>query len=75
MHSPSGNEAFVQGLMEGHEYIWNTLLEEKELSHLKKQIERATIISLQEAKLEVFNKFIKLFRNIISQFKLKVSIR
>lgn len=56
---PSAPNAFVNGIMEGKEWVWNNgILEEKTISTYKKVIKKATSRELEEAKLEVFKDFL-----------------
>ena len=56
---PSAPDAFVSGIMEGREWIWdNGLLKEKEIVEYQKQIERATEISRNKVRIEAFENFI-----------------
>ena len=56
---PSAPNAFVNGIMEGKEWIWNNgVLEEKYIASYKNTIRKASSRELDEAKLEVFKDFI-----------------
>lgn len=56
---PSAPNAFVNGIMEGKEWIWNNgILQEKHIASYKNVIKKATSRQLDEAKLEVFRDFI-----------------
>ena len=56
---PSAPDAFVSGIMEGKEWVWdNGLLKEKEIVKYQKQIERATEISRNKVRIEAFENFI-----------------
>lgn len=57
---PSAPEAFVRGIMEGKEWVWqNGRLIEKDLEEIKKDIKRANFRNLEEAKMNAFNKFLR----------------
>ena len=57
---PSAPDAFVQGVMEGKEWVWdNGIIKEVEVNDLRKEIERAKRHELAEKKAAVFNKFLK----------------
>ena len=57
---PSAPDAFVEGIMEGKEWVWdNGLLKEQEISHIKKEIDSATLYNLQERKVSAFEQFLK----------------
>jgi hypothetical protein len=55
---PSAPDAFVNGIMEGKEWIWdNGIIREREIESYKKLIESSTIKELEEKKLLAFNRF------------------
>jgi len=57
---PSAPDAFVNGIMEGKEWIYeNGLFQEKRIENYKKAIEQASRLDLEEKKLEVFKHFIE----------------
>ena len=57
---PSAPDAFVEGIMENKEWVWdNGVLVEKDLSAWKRDIETAKRHALAEAKAEVFKSFLK----------------
>ena len=57
---PSAPDAFVEGIMEGKEWVWdNGLLKELEISSIKKGIDAATLYNLQERKVSAFEQFLK----------------
>ena len=57
---PSAPDAFVEGIMEGKEWVWEGgILREKHLSSMKKQID--TLVDqkmLEEKKIQLFNDFL-----------------
>lgn len=56
---PSAPEAFVQGIMEGKEWIWESgVLKEKALNEIKRNIKSSSSKKLDETKLKAFNKFL-----------------
>ena len=56
---PSAPDAFVSGIMEGREWIWdNGLLKEREIVEYQKRVERATEISRNKVRIEAFENFI-----------------
>lgn len=56
---PSAPNAFVNGIMEGKEWIWNNgVLAERHIDTYKNVIKKASSRHLEEAKLEVFKDFI-----------------
>lgn len=57
---PSAPDAFVNGIMEGKEWIYeNGLFQEKRIENYKREIEKASRVELEEKKLEVFKDFIQ----------------
>ena len=57
---PSAPDAFVEGIMEGKEWVWdNGLLKEQEIASIKKGIDAATLYNLQERKVSAFEQFLK----------------
>jgi hypothetical protein len=57
---PSAPEAFVEGIMENKEWIWNNgVLVEKNIDAWKREIEGAKRNALAEAKVRVFKNFLK----------------
>jgi hypothetical protein len=56
---PSAPEAFVRGVMEGREWVYeNGLLKERDVEEIKKTITRASSRQLEEKFLQVFEKYI-----------------
>ena len=57
---PSAPDAFVEGIMESKEWIWNNgVLVEKSIDAWKREIESAKQHALAEAKAKVFSDFLK----------------
>ena len=57
---PSAPDAFVEGIMEGKEWVWdNGLLIEKDIEAWKMEMMRAKKRDLEEQKLKIFDSFIK----------------
>ena len=57
---PSAPDAFVEGIMESKEWVWdNGVLKEKDIESWKQQVREAKQRSLEEAKLKVFQSFLK----------------
>ena len=57
---PSAPDAFVDGIMEGKEWVWeNGILKESAVAEIKDGIDRATLINLQERKISAFAAFLK----------------
>ena len=57
---PSAPDAFVEGIMEGKEWVWEgTLLREKKAEEIRNSVEKLTIQRrLDEQKLNLFNDFL-----------------
>ena len=57
---PSAPDAFVDGIMEGKEWVWdNGILKESAVAEIKQEIDEATLINLQERKISAFEAFLK----------------
>ena len=57
---PSAPDAFVDGIMEGKEWVWdNGILKESAVAQIKKEIDQATLINIQERKVSAFSEFLK----------------
>ena len=57
---PSAPDAFVNGIMEGKEWVWdNGVLKEAKVAQIKKEIDQATLLNLQERKVSAFETFLK----------------
>ena len=57
---PSAPDAFVNGIMEGKEWVWdNGVLKEAAVAQIKQEIDQATLINLQERKISAFETFLK----------------
>lgn len=57
---PSAPDAFVEGIMEAKEWVWdNGVLIEKDIESWKHQVRNAKQRALEEAKLKVFESFLK----------------
>ena len=57
---PSAPDAFVQGIMESKEWVWNNgRLVERDVATWKKEIQSATTKRLEEMKIEIFENFLK----------------
>jgi hypothetical protein len=55
---PSAPDAFVQGIMEGKEWVWdNGLLKEYQISGYKKYISESNIKNMEERKIKAFHSF------------------
>jgi len=57
---PSAPDAFVDGIMEGKEWVWdNGILKESAIAQIKQEIDKATLINIQERKVSAFDKFLR----------------
>ena len=57
---PSAPDAFVDGIMEGKEWVWdNGILKEAAVAEIKTEIDEATLVNLQERKVSAFAKFLQ----------------
>ena len=57
---PSAPDAFVNGIMEGKEWVWeNGVIKEQDIDAMKKTIMKANMKELEQKKLEVFTKFLQ----------------
>ena len=57
---PSAPEAFVRGIMEGKEWIYESgRLVERDIEQIKKDIKKASSRNLEEAKMKAFEKFLR----------------
>ena len=57
---PSAPDAFVEGIMEGKDWVWdNGIIKEKDIEEWKQYINEAKRLRLAEAQAEVFKKFIE----------------
>lgn len=60
VYQPSAPDAFVQGLMESSEGMWDTISEDVEfVESLKSTIAEEEEVQLQESKIEAFSKFLE----------------
>ncbi|MFZ9728258.1 MAG: primosomal protein [Candidatus Nanopelagicaceae bacterium] len=56
---PSAPDAFVNGIMEGKEWVWEGgILREKQIQELKRTIDNSTRINLEENMLKAFDRFL-----------------
>lgn len=59
VQDPSAHDAFVNGIMEGVEWIWdNGLLKAQQIENYETEIKKAKGSELFEAKLRVFQDFL-----------------
>jgi hypothetical protein len=56
---PSAPDAFVEGIMEGKEWIWdNGLIREKDINEYKREIVKAPRKNLEKVKIRAFEDFL-----------------
>jgi hypothetical protein len=61
---PSAPDAFVRGIMEGVEWVWdNGVLKAQRMEELKNEVVKASSRDLQETKVKVFEKFMTFISN------------
>ena len=57
---PSAPDAFVEGIMENKEWVWdNGVIKQKDIEEYKEHIQKAKALKLAEAKADVFKSFLK----------------
>ena len=57
---PSAPDAFVQGIMEGKEWVWNNgMLHEVEVNNIKNYVSESTRFNIEQRKLKAFERFLK----------------
>jgi len=56
---PSAPDAFVDGIMEGKEWVWdNGILKEQQVAAIKAEIDNSSRLALEEATLKAFERFL-----------------
>jgi len=56
---PSAPDAFVNGIMEGKEWVWdNGIIKEQEIAEMKKEVEKTSKNRLTALEARIFNEFI-----------------
>ena len=57
---PSAPDAFVNGIMEGKEWVYNSgAIQEQTVEQIKKRIDNAALNQMEEVKLSAFNQFLQ----------------
>ena len=57
---PSAPDAFVNGIMEGKEWVWNNgAISEQKLEYIKTRINNASRMQLEERKISAFHEFLQ----------------
>ena len=58
---PSAPDAFVNGIMEGKEWVWANGNVTVQIDEIKKRIDNAAVAQLEERKISAFSEFLKIF--------------
>lgn len=59
VHDPSAPDAFVNGIMENVEWVWNNgILTQEELNSYKKEIKSTPLSGLKNKKIEIFKRYL-----------------
>ena len=62
---PSAPEAFVEGVMEGKEWVWdNGVIKEQEISRMKEELTQAKRKQIEEAKINMFKAFLSKLQDL-----------
>jgi hypothetical protein len=56
---PSAADAFVEGIMEGKDWVWNSGWEESQIAAVKRDIDNASVDQLTEKKLKAFENLLR----------------
>ena len=56
---PSAPDAFVEGIMEGKDWVWNSGWEESQIAAVKRDIDNASVDQLTEKKLKAFENLLR----------------
>jgi len=57
---PSAPSAFVNGIMEGAEWVWdNGILREKEIEEMRQEVERTSRRDREQKTLQIFERFMR----------------
>ena len=57
---PSAPDAFVEGIMEGKEWVWESgVLREVQIEQIKRSIDTASRVELEERKIKAFENFLR----------------
>ena len=57
---PSAPDAFVRGIMEGKEWVWNNgIIVERKVEEMKQEVKKASRRDLEEPKIRVFERFLR----------------
>lgn len=59
VHDPSAGDAFVNGILEGKEYIWdNGVISEQEIEKIETEVKKAPMKNLNEMKIKALESFL-----------------
>ena len=59
VHDPSAGDAFVNGILEGKEYIWNNgMISEQEIEKIETEVKKAPMKNLNEMKIKALESFL-----------------
>lgn len=62
---PSAPEAFVEGIMEGKEWVWeNGVIREQEIARMKLKLQQTNRKKLEESKLDLFKSFLSKLQDL-----------
>ena len=56
---PSAPDAFVEGIMDGKDWVWNSGWEESQIAAVKRDIDNASVDQLTEKKLKAFENLLR----------------
>lgn len=57
---PSAPDAFVRGIMEGKEWVWNNgILKQKTVEEMQREVKKTSAKHLEETKIRVFERFLR----------------
>ena len=66
VQDPSAPSAFVNGIMEGVEWVWNNgIIEAKQIEQMETEIKKAPRIGLYETQVREFKNFLSLLKHKI----------
>jgi hypothetical protein len=64
VQDPSAPQAFVNGIMEGVEWVWNNgIIEAREIERIETEIKKTPRADLYEAQVREFKNFLSLLKN------------
>ena len=64
VQDPSAPQAFVNGIMEGVDWVWNNgIIEAREIERIETEIKKTPRVDLYEAQVREFKNFLSLMKN------------